>query len=182
MAVSSDSSNWPSRSRLPYCILFPFLPQTTVFFSQKSMPSPTNRRAVICWLPVLSTPSDFVPPLPESFSSFRSSRLAPELCSSSCSHQPTSVSFPEFLLALCCAERGRGFGDHGLALTHGPIQASSGPSIALFPLCLTEYTGAMCLDSLCLLNVQVECSFESHFTDWKTEAQRGWIIWIKSHS
>lgn len=137
------------------------------------MPSPTNRHAVICWLPVLSTPSSFVPPLPESFSSFRSSRLAPEFCSSSCSHQPTSVSFSEFLLALCCSERDRGFGDQGLALTHGPIQASSGPSIALFPLSRTEYTGAMCLDSLRLLNLQVEYSFESHFTDWQTEAQRG---------
>lgn len=164
MAVSSDSSNWPSRSQLPYSILFPFLSPNTIFFSQKSMPSPTKRHAVICWLPVLSSPSNFVLPLPESFSSFRSSRLAPEFCSS-CSHQPTSVSFPEFSLGLCCAERGTGFGDSGLALTRWPIHASSAPSIALFTVCLIEYVGVMCLDSLPLLSLEVEYSFESHFTD-----------------
>ena len=164
MAVSSDSSNWPSRSQLPSSILFPFLSPNTIFFSQKSMPSPTKRHAVICWLPVLSSRSNFVPPLPGSFSSFRSSRLAPEFCSS-CSHQPTSVSFPEFSLGLCCAERGAGFGDSGLALTHWPIQASSGPSVALFTVCLIRVRRGHVPDSLPLLSLEVEYSFESRFTD-----------------
>lgn len=60
MPVSSHPWQWVRtpltdlQDQLPYSILFPFLSPITIFFSQKSMPSPTRACWCICWLPVLS--------------------------------------------------------------------------------------------------------------------------------